>query len=99
VLTTCLDTFSAWIPLVWFQQVQQPNVTAGNKGAAVVAGLNVIVFIIIALLAHREKVEKKRKRLLEPSPALSVTDSSAQSIEDGGEKKVERIEVSEVGKL
>lgn len=63
------------------------------------AGLNVIVFIIIALLAHREKVEKKRKRLLEPSPALSVTDSSAQSIEDGGEKKVERIEVSEVGKL
>jgi ACS family pantothenate transporter-like MFS transporter len=64
-----------------------------------VAGLNVIVFTVIAVLAHREKIEKKRRGELGPAPALSVTDSSARSIEDGGEKKVDRVEVSEIGKL
>jgi MFS transporter, ACS family, pantothenate transporter len=35
-------------------------VTAGNRAAAVVAGFNVIVFTVIALLAHRERLQKKR---------------------------------------
>jgi ACS family pantothenate transporter-like MFS transporter len=59
-------------------------VTPGNKGAAVVAGLNVIVFAIIAILAHREKVQKKRNGILQ-SPA-TILDSETQSTDDGNEK-------------
>lgn len=59
-MNTLQYTFTAWIPLVWFQQIHQPNVTAGNRAAAVVAGLNVIVFGIIAVLANRERLQKKR---------------------------------------
>jgi ACS family pantothenate transporter-like MFS transporter len=47
--------------LVWFQQVHQPFVTHGNRAAAVVAGFNIVVFSTIALLAHRERLTKKRK--------------------------------------
>jgi len=79
------DTFSAWIPLVWFQQVHQPNVTPGNTAAAVVAGFNVIVFTIITLLAHREKLQKKRDGQLKPASAS--LDSNTPSI-DGNEKKL-----------
>ncbi|OQV00239.1 hypothetical protein CLAIMM_05764 [Cladophialophora immunda] len=68
-MNTLQYTFTAWIPLVWFQQVHQPNVTPGNRAAAVVAGLNVIVFGLIALLAHREKKQKKRNGELELSSA------------------------------
>lgn len=63
-LKLCTDTFMAWIPLVWFQQVHQPFVTPGNRAAAVVAGFNIIVFSTIAFLAHRDKVAKKRANLL-----------------------------------
>jgi ACS family pantothenate transporter-like MFS transporter len=51
-----------------------------------VAGLNVIVFIIIAVLAHREKIQKKRNGELN---AASVSlDSPSPSIDDGSEKKL-----------
>ena len=59
-MNTLQYTFMAWIPLVWFQQIHQPNVTPGNRAAAVVAGINVIVFGIIAVLANRERLQKKR---------------------------------------
>jgi ACS family pantothenate transporter-like MFS transporter len=52
---TIADTFTAWIPLVWFQQVHQPYVTPGNRAAAVIAGFNIIVFTTIAVLARKEK--------------------------------------------
>jgi ACS family pantothenate transporter-like MFS transporter len=61
-------------------------VTPGNRAAAVVAGLNVIVFTIITVLAHREKIQKKRHGQLEPVSVSS--DSPAASIGDGNEKKV-----------
>ena len=60
----CVDTFQAWIPLVWFQQVHQPFVTPGNRAAAVIAGVNIIVFTTIAFLSHREKLAKKRRSKL-----------------------------------
>ncbi|KAG0652965.1 Pantothenate transporter liz1 [Hyphodiscus hymeniophilus] len=85
-MNTLQYTFSAWIPLVWFQQVHQPNVRAGNRAAAVVAGLNVIVFIIITVLAHREKLQKKRNHGLDPAPVS--LHSSTPSIDDGTEKKL-----------
>ncbi|KAK3208636.1 hypothetical protein GRF29_77g1471502 [Pseudopithomyces chartarum] len=59
-MNTLQFTFSAWIPLVWFQQVKQPFVTSGNRAAAVVAGLNIIIFSSIAFLARNEKLAKKR---------------------------------------
>lgn len=59
-----LDTTSAWVPLVWFQQVHQPNVRSGNIAAAVVTGFTVIVFILITILAHREEKQKKLAGLL-----------------------------------
>ncbi|KAH8586080.1 putative pantothenate transporter liz1 [Bisporella sp. PMI_857] len=79
-MNTLQYTFLAWVPLVWFQQVHQPNVTPGNRGAAVVAGLTVIVFTIIAVLAHREKIQKKRNGELGANVALP--DSSNTSIRD-----------------
>ncbi|KIW67243.1 hypothetical protein PV04_06508 [Phialophora macrospora] len=70
-MNTLQYTFSAWIPLVWFQQVHQPYVTAGNRAAAVIAGFNVIVFAAIALLAHREKLRKKRNHQLQAAESVS----------------------------
>jgi len=58
-------------------------VTPGNKAAAVVAGLNVIVFTIITYLAHREKEQKKQ---LQAATASSI--SSGPSIADGNEKNL-----------
>ncbi|KAE8449068.1 hypothetical protein EG329_008656 [Mollisiaceae sp. DMI_Dod_QoI] len=86
-MNTLQYTFSAWIPLVWFQQVHQPNVTPGNRAAAVVAGFNVIVFTIIAVLAHREKLQKKRNSELHF--AGNSSDASTPRISDGNEKKLE----------
>ncbi|EPE33309.1 MFS general substrate transporter [Glarea lozoyensis ATCC 20868] len=83
-MNTLQYTFNAWIPLVWFQQIHQPNVTPGNRGAAVVAGLNVLVFSLITYLAHREKLQKKRNGQL--APTNGVLDSETQST-DGDEKK------------
>jgi ACS family pantothenate transporter-like MFS transporter len=54
------------------------KVTPGNRGAAVVAGLNIIVFTTIGILAHRERKEKKR--LGELSPASAALDSPTTSI-------------------
>ena len=85
-MNTLQYTFSAWIPLVWFQQVHQPNVTPGNRAAAVVAGFNVIVFIVIIVLAHKEKQQKRRNHELNPASALSY--SSAPSVNDGKVKKL-----------
>ncbi|KAI1613227.1 putative pantothenate transporter liz1 [Exophiala viscosa] len=85
-MNTLQYTFTAWIPLVWFQQVHQPNVTAGNRAAAVVAGFNVIVFATIAVLAHREKLQKKQNHELAPPPTPS--DLPSPIISDGDEKKV-----------
>lgn len=61
----------AWIPLVWFQQIHQPFVTPGNRAAAVVASFNIIVFSTIAILAHREKLAKKRNNALPPASDTS----------------------------
>ncbi|KAF2658327.1 putative pantothenate transporter liz1 [Lophiostoma macrostomum CBS 122681] len=72
-MNTLQYTFQAWIPLVWFQQVHQPFVTAGNKAAAVIAGFNILIFSTIAFLGHREKQIKKRNHELpgptDPEPA------------------------------
>jgi ACS family pantothenate transporter-like MFS transporter len=54
------------------------KVTPGNRGAAVVAGLNIIVFTTIGLLAHRERKEKKR--LGQTGPASASLDFSTSSI-------------------
>jgi ACS family pantothenate transporter-like MFS transporter len=61
-------------------------VTPGNRAAAVVAGLNVIVFVAIAVLAHREKMQQKRAGQLEL--ASSPPDSPSPSVEEGNEKRV-----------
>ncbi|OAP54784.1 hypothetical protein AYL99_11232 [Fonsecaea erecta] len=84
-MNTLQYTFTAWIPLVWFQQVHQPYVTPGNRAAAVVAGFNVIIFGVIAVLAHREKKQKKRNGQLELTS--SPSDPPTPSIEDSIEKK------------
>ena len=47
-------------------------VTPGNRAAAVVAGFNVIVFSTIAILAHREKLQKKRNNQLAVDSSESV---------------------------
>lgn len=67
----------AWVPLVYFQQVHQPNVRNGNIAAAVVTGFTVIVFVLITVLAHREERQKKLAGLLK-APA-----SAAGSLDDG----------------
>ncbi|KAN0104087.1 putative pantothenate transporter liz1 [Hyaloscypha variabilis] len=84
-MNTLQYTFSAWIPLVWFQQVDQPNVTPGNRGAAVVAGINVLIFTLITYLAHREKLQKKRNGGLAPA---SVSSDVIPGVEDTNEKRV-----------
>ena len=83
LITLCIDTFNAWVPLVWFQQIHQPFVTPGNRAAAVVAGLNIIVFTAIALLAHREKLARKRENQL---PVASDLPESETSSRQGNEK-------------
>ena len=80
------DTFSAWIPLVWFQQVHQPNVTPGNRAAAVVAGINVLIFTLITWLAHKEKLQKKRNGGLAPA---SIASDSSPATEEGNEKRLQ----------
>ncbi|KAJ9607884.1 hypothetical protein H2200_007963 [Cladophialophora chaetospira] len=74
-MNTLQYTFMAWIPLVWFQQVHQPYVTPGNRAAAVIAGFNVVIFSTIALLAHREKLQKKRNNQLQAAPGDSDLDA------------------------
>lgn len=71
---------------MWFQQVHQPNVTPGNRAAAVVAGINVIVFTVITLLAHREKIQKKRNGELRPASITS--NSSTPGVGGADEKKL-----------
>jgi len=51
-----------------------------------VGGLNVIVFAIIAVLAHNEKKQKKREGQLGPSSTISDLDGLTIG-EDGIEKK------------
>jgi ACS family pantothenate transporter-like MFS transporter len=74
----------AWIPLVWFQQVHQPFVTAGNRAAAVIAGFNILIFSTIAFLAHRERQAKKRNHEL----SAPVDPEPATPSDEGGEKDV-----------
>ncbi|KIW12193.1 hypothetical protein PV08_09469 [Exophiala spinifera] len=110
-MNTLQYTFSAWIPLVWFQQVHQPYVTAGNRAAAVVAGFNIIVFTTIAILAHREKIRNKRNGQLETevsSVESAAADSTGAEVlkehhvgvehehEHGGEKKASGLKVVEL---
>ncbi|KAL6249511.1 hypothetical protein RBB50_003364 [Rhinocladiella similis] len=104
-MNTFQYTFTAWIPLVWFQQVHQPNVTAGNRAAAVVAGFNIIVFATIAVLAHREKIRKKRNGQLEVevscvesavAPSGKVLQVQDDQHERGGGKKASGLKVVEL---
>ena len=74
----------AWIPLVWFQQVHQPFVTPGNRAAAVVAGFNIIVFTTIALLAHREKLAKKRNNQLIATPESPEPETPSDTSHEKG---------------
>ena len=69
--------------MVWFQQVHQPYVTPGNRAAAVIAGLNIIVFSAIAILAHREKVAKKRNNQV---PDDLGSGERSTPVDDDGEK-------------
>ncbi|KAL2068570.1 hypothetical protein VTL71DRAFT_14907 [Oculimacula yallundae] len=85
-MNTLQYSMSAWIPLVWFQQIHQPNVTSGNRAAAVVASFNIAVYIAIAVLAHREKLQKKRNGAL--APTSSIDDPESSSIGEGNEKKI-----------
>jgi ACS family pantothenate transporter-like MFS transporter len=62
--------------------VKQPFVTSGNRAAAVVAGLNMIIFSSIAFLARNEKLAKKR------DGASNDELSEPELHEDMGEKKV-----------
>lgn len=66
--------------------------TPGNRAAAVVAGINIIVFATIATLAHREKLHKKRHNQIE-----NVTDrsSSHDSLSLNKEAEEEVREISE----
>lgn len=59
-----------------------------------VAGLNVIVFILITVLAHREKIQKKRDGQLEP--AFVTSDLSTPSISDGIEKKLPLVDEEKI---
>ncbi len=70
------------------------EVTAGNRAAAVIAGLNVIIFTVITLLAHREKIQKKRDGQLKPSSTLS--DPPSPGISDGNEKKLSLVDEEDV---
>ncbi|KAH3905847.1 hypothetical protein HBH56_214360 [Parastagonospora nodorum] len=75
-MNTLQYTFTAWIPLVWFQQVHQPYVTPGNHAAAVIAGLNLIIFTTIAMLARRERSIKVRAGSVSAEPDV-VSDGSS----------------------
>lgn len=66
------------------------TVTPGNRAAAVVAGLNVIVFTLITVLAHREKLKKKRDGELKPGS------DSLGSVEVGNEKKFALVDEEDV---
>ncbi len=59
-----------------------------------VAGFNVIVFTIIAVLAHREKIQ--RKRAGELKPASASLDSSTPNSDDGNEKKVSLVDEEDI---
>jgi hypothetical protein len=61
-------------------------VTPGNTAAAVVGGFNVVVFTIIAILAHREKKQKKKNG--EPTRASVLADSPTSGSVDGSEKRL-----------
>jgi MFS transporter, ACS family, pantothenate transporter len=63
------------------------TVTPGNKAAAVVAGLNVLVFITIAVLAHREKLAKKRAGTL-PNPHQEPALTAELEVGEGNEKRM-----------
>jgi ACS family pantothenate transporter-like MFS transporter len=54
----------------------------------VVAGFNVIVFTIITVLAHREKLQKKRKGQLPAPSHASAEEPSTPSVDDGNEKNL-----------
>ncbi|KAF2833941.1 putative pantothenate transporter liz1 [Ophiobolus disseminans] len=82
-MNTLQYTFNAWIPLVWYQQRHQPYVTRGNRGAAVVAGFNIIIFSAIAFMAHKEKLAKKRSYIV---PAASDTSETQAPSEVSDEK-------------
>ena len=68
-------------------------VTPGNRAAAVVAGLTVIVFILITVLDHREKIQKKRAGELNPAFASSETSAI---VDDGSKKKVPLVDEEDV---
>lgn len=71
------------------------TVTPGNRGAAVVAGLNVIVFTIIALLAHREKIQKKRNnQFTSDSPVLEHSEASLSDAHEKGSPVINEKDVT-----
>ena len=47
-----------------------------------IAGLNVIIFTVIAVLAHREKKQKKRQGQLTPTSDLSDSEARAVDVDE-----------------
>ncbi|RVX66581.1 hypothetical protein B0A52_09458 [Exophiala mesophila] len=86
-MNTLQYTFNAWVPLVWFQQVHQPNVTPGNRGAAVVAGFNVLVFSTIAFLANRERKQKAQGKTGIEAASTAPSDDLSNSVSEIGDDK------------
>lgn len=83
-----LDTFMAWIPLVWYQQRNQPYVTPGNRGAAVVAGFNIIIFTTIAYLAHKDKLKRRREGSLTATSYTAELHSSRDVSDKKGQSDI-----------
>ena len=71
-------------------------VTPGNTAAAVVGGLNVIVFTVIAVLAHREKKQTKRNR--ESQAVYALSNSSTPTTEEGN-KKLPLTDIEEINTI
>ncbi|KAG4436104.1 hypothetical protein IFR05_008424 [Cadophora sp. M221] len=70
--------------------------TAGNRAAAVIAGLNILVYILIAVLAHKEKLHKKRAGGLPPASPIDDPESSSIGEGSGSEKKVPLVDERDI---
>jgi ACS family pantothenate transporter-like MFS transporter len=61
-----------------------PYVTPGFRGAAVVAGVNIVVFSTIAFLAHKEKLATKRESHLSNVSDTSESQTPSEIVDEKG---------------
>ena len=59
-----------------------PYVTPGFRGAAVVAGINIVVFSTIAFLAHKEKLAKKRESHVSAASDTSEPQTPSEIVDE-----------------